>query len=412
VPLSIDAFIALEETERYWRHWADICRVKGKWRGIIMRSLLTLKGLSYSPTGGIVAAVTTSLPEKIGGTRNWDYRYCWLRDATFTLLAFLNAGYTEEATVWQDWLMRVIAGAPEQLQTMYNVLGEKRLDELELPLLPGYENSRPVRIGNAAHTQLQLDIYGELADVIAQARAGGLPPSSRSTEMRGVFTEHLEKSWRLPDEGIWEIRGLPQHFVHSKVMTWVAFDRVSRAPDATPRERAHWKAIARKIHKDVCKKGVDKKRGCFVQAYGVEQVDASLLLLPLVGFLPVSDRRIKATVREIEKRLIHKGLVQRYETTTGVDGLPPGEGAFLACSFWLTDNYTLMGRRTQAMRLFGKLTRLANDVGLYAEEYDPDAGRMLGNFPQAFSHVALINTALNLMTNSSKEKRNRPRARR
>jgi len=230
--------------------------------------------------------------------------------------------------------------------------------------------------------------------------------------MRGVFMEHLEKSWSLADEGIWEIRGLPQHFVHSKVMTWVAFDRASRAPDATPRDRAHWKAMARKIHKDICKNGVDKKRGCFVQAYGVEQLDASLLLLPLVGFLPVSDRRIKATVREIEKRLIHKGLVQRYETTTGVDGLPPGEGAFLACSFWLTDNYTLMGRRPQAMRLFGKLTRLANDVGLYAEEYDPDAGRMLGNFPQAFSHVALINTALNLMTNSSKKKRSHPRARR
>jgi GH15 family glucan-1,4-alpha-glucosidase len=412
MPLSIDAIIALDETERYWRDWSAICKVKGKWRSAIMRSLLTLKGLSYAPTGGIVAAVTTSLPEKIGGTRNWDYRYCWLRDATFTLLAFLNAGYSEEAAVWQDWLMRVIAGAPQQLQTMYSVLGEKRLDELELPHLPGYENSRPVRIGNAAHTQLQLDIYGELADVMAQARAGGLPGSSRGKDVRGVFMAHLEKQWSKPDEGIWEIRGAPQHFVHSKVMTWVAFDRASRAADSTPQQKAHWKRIARNIHADICKQGVDKKHGCFVQAYGSTQMDASLLLLPLVGFLPASDRRIKATVRQIEKRLIHKGLVQRYETGTGVDGLPPGEGAFLACSFWLADNYTLMGRRAQAMHLFGQLRRLANDVGLYAEEYDPDAKRMLGNFPQAFSHVALINTALNLMMTERKKTRSSARARR
>jgi GH15 family glucan-1,4-alpha-glucosidase len=308
--------------------------------------------------------------------------------------------------------MRVIAGAPEQLQTMYSVLGEKRLDELELPHLPGYENSRPVRIGNAAHTQLQLDIYGEMADVMAQARAGGLPSGPRSIELRAVFMKHLETQWCLPDEGIWEIRGTPQHFVHSKVMTWVAFDRASKAVDSTAQQRAHWKKVARKIHADICKEGVDKKRGCFVQAYGSQAMDASLLLLPLVGFLPPSDKRIKATVRQIEKRLIHKGLVRRYETATGVDGLPPGEGAFLACSFWLADNYALMGRRAQAARLFAKLRRLANDVGLYAEEYDPDAKRMLGNFPQAFSHVALINTALNLMNNSGKKKRTRPRARR
>ena len=410
VPMSIDAEIALDETEGYWRRWADICKVKGKWRRAIMRSLLTLKGLSYAPTGGIVAAVTTSLPEKIGGTRNWDYRYCWLRDATFTLLAFLNAGYGEEATVWQHWLLRVIAGAPQQLQTMYSVTGEKRLDELELAHLPGYENSRPVRVGNAAHTQLQLDIYGELANVMALARAGGLPPSPRSKALRAVFMEHLEEHWCLPDDGIWEIRGAPQHFVYSKAMTWVAFDRAARNPDSTPQQKAHWKRTAAKIHRDICKNGVDKKRGCFVQAYGAQAMDASLLLLPLVGFLPASDPRIKATVREIEKRLIHKGLVQRYETGTGVDGLPPGEGAFLACSFWLADNYTLMGRRAQAMRLFGRLKRLANDVGLYAEEYDPDAKRMLGNFPQAFSHVALINTALNLM-NGDKKKRIRPHAR-
>jgi GH15 family glucan-1,4-alpha-glucosidase len=412
VPMAIDAIIALDETQRFWRKWSDVCKIKGKWRSAIMRSLLTLKGLSYAPTGGIVAAVTTSLPEKIGGTRNWDYRYCWLRDATFTLLAFLNAGYTEEATVWQDWLMRVIAGAPEQLQTMYNVLGERRLDEFELPHLSGYEGSRPVRIGNAAHTQLQLDIYGELADVIAQARQGGLPQGRRATELRTVFLRHLETQWRLPDEGIWEIRGESQHFVHSKVMTWVAFDRSSRLPDASARERTHWKSVARKIHKDICDKGVDKKRGCFVQAYGSQSLDASLLLLPLVGFLPVSDKRIKATVREIEKRLICKGLVARYETGTGVDGLPPGEGAFLACSFWLADNYILMGRRKEAMRLFGRLQRLANDVGLYAEEYEPREKRMLGNFPQAFSHVALINTALGLMMDAEKRRRTRRHARR
>ena len=412
LPQSIDSFIALDETERFWRRWSGICRAKGKWRNAIMRSLLTLKGLSYAPTGGIIAAVTTSLPEKIGSTRNWDYRYCWLRDATFTLLAFLNAGYTEEAQVWQDWLMRVIAGAPDQIQTMYSVLGEKRLVEIELSALAGYENSRPVRIGNAAHTQLQLDIYGELADVMTQARAGGLPQSPRARELRGVVMQHLEKIWDQPDEGIWEIRGEPKHFVHSKVMTWVAFDRASHAHDSTPQQKAHWKKTARLIHADICKKGVDAKRGCFVQYYGSDQMDASLLLLPLVGFLPASDPRIRKTVREIEKRLISKGLVSRYETGTGVDGLPPGEGAFLACSFWLADNYTLMGRRREALRLFNHLRRLANDVGLYAEEYDPLARRMLGNFPQAFSHVALINTALNLMMREKTPRRIRPRARR
>lgn len=412
LPQSIDAFIALDETERFWQRWSAICRAKGRWRNAVMRSLITLKGLSYAPTGGIVAAVTTSLPEKIGSTRNWDYRYCWLRDATFTLLAFLNAGYTEEAKVWQEWLMRVIAGAPEQIQTMYTVLGEKRLPELELPGLAGYENSRPVRIGNAAHTQLQLDIYGELADVGAQARAGGLVPPSRGKELRGVIMAHLEKVWCLPDEGIWEIRGEPRHFVYSKVMTWVAFDRASRAPDSSPQQKSHWKKMARRIHADICKNGIDPRRGCFVQYYGGDHMDASLLLLPLVGFLPASDPRIRKTVRQIEKRLIHKGLVQRYETATGIDGLPPGEGAFLACSFWLADNYTLMGRRNDALRLFNRLRRLANDVGLYAEEYDPDSKRMLGNFPQAFSHIALINTALNLMMTEKKSKRIRPRARR
>jgi len=407
-PQSIDAFITLDETERYWKHWADLCPVKGKWRNAVMRSLLTLKGLSYRPTGGIIAAPTTSLPEKIGGTRNWDYRFCWLRDATFTLLAFLKAGYQDEARDWQQWLTRVVAGAPEQLQPIYNVVGEKRLDEIELSHLPGYEASRPVRIGNAAHTQLQLDVYGEVSDVMALSRAGGLPMSPRGPEVRAVFMKHLEEKWCLPDEGIWEIRAQRQHFVHSKVMTWVAFDRASRAPGSTPQQKAHWKALARRIHADICKNGVDAKRGCFVQAYGSRMMDASLLLLPLVGFLPAGDRRIRRTVREVEKRLLSKGLVQRYETETGVDGLPPGEGAFLACSFWLVENYRLLGRHADAMRLFGRLQRLANDVGLYAEEYDPDARRMLGNFPQAFSHVALINAALNLVMDAPQKRPARP----
>jgi GH15 family glucan-1,4-alpha-glucosidase len=397
LPEVIDADIALEQTEAHWAEWAGICKLKGKWRQEVMRSLLTLKSLSYRPTGGIVAAVTTSLPEQIGGIRNWDYRYCWLRDATFTLLAFLNAGYTEEANVWQHWLVRVIAGAPEQLQTMYSVMGDKRLDELELGHLPGYENSRPVRIGNAAAAQLQLDIYGELADVLSQARKGGLPPAPRRSEIRETFLKHLETIWRKPDEGIWEIRGTPQHFVHSKVMTWVAFDRASRADPADKRRSAHYRKVANAIHKEICAKGIDRKRGCFVQAYGSDRMDASLLLLPLVGFLPASDKRIRCTVEEIERKLLHRGLLRRYETETGIDGLPPGEGAFLACSFWLADNYLLLGRKRDAKRLFHRLKSYANDVGLFAEEYDPKEKRMLGNFPQAFSHVALINTALSLM---------------
>ncbi len=398
----VDADIALEETEKYWADWAGKCRITGKWRSRIMRSLLTLKTLSYAPTGGIVAAVTTSLPEKIGGTRNWDYRYCWLRDATFTLLAFLNTGYVEEAKVWQDWLMRVIAGAPSQLQTMYGVMGNKMLDEIELPHLAGFRNSRPVRIGNAAAQQLQLDIFGELSDVMVKAREGGLKPPPQRVEIRQAFLEHLEKSWNLPDEGIWEIRGQPQHFVHSKVMVWVAFNHMASNPNLTARERAHYRKLAAKVHRQICDKGVDKKRGCFVQSYGSDRLDASLLLMPMVGFLPPKDRRIKATVREIEKRLVFKGLVLRYETETGVDGLPPGEGAFLACSFWLADNYLLQGHLAKAKRLFNRLNKLSNDVGLFAEEYDPVGKEMLGNFPQSFSHVALINTALGLMTQEQK----------
>jgi GH15 family glucan-1,4-alpha-glucosidase len=416
LPLALDVEVAEAATEKYWRGWNRRSTFDGKWHDIVQRSLITLKALSYRPTGGIVAAVTTSLPEQIGGPRNWDYRYCWLRDATFTLLAFMNGGYTEEAVDWQNWLVRSIAGSPEQIQTMYGVAGERRLDEWQIEWLRGYENSRPVRVGNAAALQLQLDIYGELADTMAQAAKGDLPAVPRRAEIRSVFLGHLEEIWRKPDEGIWEIRGAPQHFTHSKVMAWVAFDRAARSPNIPKRERTHWKKVADQIHDHVCLHGVDPERKCFVQSYGSDLMDASLLLLPIVGFLPAKDKRIQNTVREIEKRLRVDGLVLRYETEAGVDGLPPGEGAFLACSFWLVDNYVLMGRLAQARRLFNSLVKLCNDVGLLAEEYDPRAKRMLGNFPQAFSHVALVNSAFNLMhaTNPkttgriAKRKRERP----
>jgi GH15 family glucan-1,4-alpha-glucosidase len=395
MPPPIETETALGETEQFWERWSGQCKMKGPRGDAVRRSLVTLKGLTYRPTGGIVAAVTTSLPERIGGERNWDYRYCWLRDATFTLLAFMNAGYREEATDWQNWLMRAIAGSPEQMQTLYGVAGERRLDEWRLPWLKGFAGSRPVRIGNAAATQLQLDIYGELADVMTQGRKGGLEPAPRRTEIRSVFLRHLAKIWKKPDEGIWEIRGEPKHFVHSKVMTWVAFDRASRGT-MPAKERMRWRKLAAHIHADICRKGIDRKRGCFVQFYGSKDVDASLLLLAIVGFLPATDPRIAKTVRAIERELMYDGLVLRYRSGSGVDGLEPGEGAFLACSFWLVDNYILMGRRADAERLYDHLIGLANDVGLLAEEYDPRGGRMLGNFPQAFSHVALVNSAFNL----------------
>ncbi len=388
-----------KRTEAYWRDWSRRCRIAGRWSGTIRRSLVTVKGLGFRPSGGIVAAPTTSLPEVIGGVRNWDYRYCWLRDAAFTLLAFLNAGYTEEADAWQHWLIRAVAGSPRQLQIMYGVSGERSLEERELDWLAGYEGSRPVRVGNAASHQVQLDIYGELADVLEHARRGGLSVDPRREELRIAFLDHLESIWRLPDEGIWEIRGAPQHFVHSKVMAWVAFDRAWRnsAAARVGARRARWKELAAEIHADVCRRGVDADRGCFVQAYGSQRLDASLLLLPIVGFLPAGDRRIAATVAQIEKRLVVAGLVMRYESASGVDGLPPGEGAFLPCSFWLVDNYVLMRRRDEAVRLFERLLKCRNDVGLLSEEYDPVAQRMLGNFPQTFSHVALVNSAMNIL---------------
>jgi GH15 family glucan-1,4-alpha-glucosidase len=411
LPLPLDVEVALAATQKFWKQWSSQAHCDGKWQVPIRRSLLTLKALSYRPTGGIIAAATTSLPEQIGETRNWDYRYCWLRDATFTLLAFLNAGYVEEAEAWQHWLVRSIAGSPDQIQTMYGVAGERRLDEWQVDWLPGYESSAPVRIGNAAALQLQLDIYGELADTITLATKAGLERIPRRAEIRDVFLSHLESIWHKPDEGIWEIRGAPQHFTHSKVMSWVAFDRASRSPHLTAKERKRWKKLADKIHAHVCLHGVDPERKCFVQSYGSERMDASLLLLPIVGFLPPKHPLIRNTVREIEKRLKVDGLVLRYETGSGVDGLPPGEGAFLACSFWLVDNYVLQGRLAEAKRMFESLLKLCNDVGLLAEEYDPQAKRMLGNFPQAFSHVALVNAGLNLL-NALAPKKSEPIAKR
>jgi GH15 family glucan-1,4-alpha-glucosidase len=363
-----------------------------------MRSLVTLKALTYRPTGGLVAAPTTSLPEQIGGTRNWDYRFCWLRDATLTLLTLMDSGYYEEAAAWRGWLVRAAAGSPVQLQIMYGLAGEHRLTELELPWLPGYEGSAPVRIGNAAHTQLQLDVFGEVMDALYHARRGGLTPSAEAWQLGRALVAHLERIWTEPDEGIWEVRGGRRHFVHSKVMAWVALDRVVKGAEQFGLEGpvAHWRALRARIHEEVCARGFDPSLGAFVQSYGSKQLDASLLMIPIVGFLPPDDPRVRGTVAAIERRLMADGLVFRYDTGSAVDGLPPGEGAFLACSFWLADNYVLLGRRDEARALFERLLALRNDVGLLAEEYDPRLRRMVGNFPQAFSHVALVDTALNL----------------
>ena len=388
---------ALVETEAFWREFSDRCPDVGIWTEDVKRSLLTLKALTFAPTGGIVAAVTTSLPECIGGERNWDYRYCWLRDATMTLLAFMNLGYFEEASAWREWLLRSIAGNPEQMQIMYGLGGERRLPEYALPWLKGYEGSVPVRIGNEAATQMQLDIYGEVTDAMTQALKGGLPPHRRSGAIAEVMVPFLEKAWKGTDAGIWEIRGEPRHFTHSKVMAWVAFDRL--ASSATTEEQVfgvHCRAVADEIHEEVCREGYDAELGHFVQYYGAKDVDANLLQIALTGFLPADDPRVVRTVAAIESRLLKDGLLLRYVTESGVDGLPPGEGTFLVCSFWLADVYVMMGRRAEALALFERLVGLCNDVGLLAEQYEPVSGRMLGNFPQAFSHIGIINTALNL----------------
>jgi GH15 family glucan-1,4-alpha-glucosidase len=404
-PSAIEPFEALARTEAFWRGWSDRCPDVGPWTAAVKRSLITLKALTYAPTGGIVAAATTSLPEQLGGVRNWDYRYCWLRDATFTLLALMNLGYFDEAQAWSDWLIRTIAGRPEQVQIMYGVAGERWLPELVVPWLPGYEGSVPVRVGNNASEQLQLDIFGEVADAMFQAIKAGMQAPERARALRAALLDHLSTAWRDPDEGIWEVRGGPRHFVHSKVMAWVAFDRAAHELSArafSDSNAERWRALADEIHADICEHGFNRELGSFTQAYGSRRLDASLLLIPLVGFLPASDPRVQGTLRAIEQKLLIEGeFVLRYEPDDPSDGLPPGEGAFLACSFWLVDNYILQGRASDARRLFERLLSRCNDVGLLAEEFDPVAGRMLGNFPQAYSHVGVINCALNLSRQTS-----------
>ncbi len=394
-----DPLRLLEDTERYWREWIAQCDVQGRYAAPIRRSLITLKALAYQPTGGIVAAPTTSLPERLGGSRNWDYRYCWLRDATITLLALMRCGFYDEARAWRIWLERALAGSPAQAQIMYGVAGERRLPETELPWLPGYEGASPVRIGNQAVGQLQLDVYGEVMNALHLARVGGLHADRTAWALQCVMLEHLETVWTEPDEGLWEVRSGPRQFTFSKVMAWVAFDRAIRSAEtfelAGPIER--WRALRDRIHADVCDKGWSDKRGTFTQVYGGDELDASLLLMPLVGFLPPDDPRITATVAAIERELMVDGFISRYRTHKVDDGLPPGEGTFLACTFWMVDNLALQGRMDEAHALYERLVSLTNDVGLLSEEYDPQTQRFTGNFPQAFSHVALVHTGLNLM---------------
>ncbi len=404
-PAAIDADAELTRTEAYWKEWSGRCPHDGPYAGAVRRSLITLKALTYAPTGGIVAAPTTSLPEQLGGGRNWDYRFCWLRDATITLLAFMRNGYFDEAKAWGGWLLRSVAGSPDKLQIMYGIGGERRLQEWQADWLPGYQNAAPVRIGNAAHDQVQLDVYGELMDALHQARGGGLQLAEEGWAMQTNLVEHLEGIWEQPDEGIWEVRGPSRHFTHSKVMAWVALDRSIRSAEEhgleAPLDR--WRALRERMHADVCAKGFDAERGSFVQSYGSKQLDASLLLIPLMGFLPPEDERIRGTLAAIERELLRDGFVLRYETESGSDGLPAGEGAFLACSFWLCDNYMQQGRTAEAHQLFQRLMGLRNDLGLLAEEYDPRVRRQVGNFPQAFSHVALIGSAMGFVGDTSAE---------
>ncbi len=394
--LDIDR--ALRETERWWQEWSQRCTAGGPWRDAIVRSLITLKALTYAPTGAIVAAPTTSLPERFGGVRNWDYRYCWLRDATFTLLALMNAGYTDEAKAWRDWLLRTVAGKPEQIQIMYGIRGERRLPELELPWLAGYEDSRPVRVGNAASGQRQLDVFGEVLDATHQAWRMGVPPDENAWRVEKALITYLESTWTEPDEGIWEVRGPRRHFTHSKMMAWVALDRAVKGIETFglvgPVDR--WRSVRDSIHQEVCVKGYNAKLGAFVQSYDSDLLDASLLMMPLVGFLPATDDRVRGTVNAIERELTFDGFAFRYRTVQEVDGLPPGEATFLLCSFWLADNLQLLGRSDDARRLFERLLSIRNDVGLLSEGYDIEKKRLAGNYPQAFSHVGLINTAMNL----------------
>lgn len=401
-PDPVDPVEAVERTTRWWRAWSDRCQHKSEWTEAVTQSLVVLKGLTYAPTGGIVAAATTSLPEAIGGPRNWDYRFCWLRDATFTLMALMSAGYTDEAAAWREWLLRAVAGRADQVQIMYGPAGEHRLTELEVGWLPGYERSRPVRIGNAAHDQFQLDVFGEVLDAVHQSQLQGLELSAAAWELQHELLRVVEDVWQKPDDGIWEVRGGRRHFTHSKVMAWVAVDRAIRSAERfgldAPLQR--WKKLRGAIHAEALAEGVND-RGVFVQAYGSETLDASLLLVPMVGFLPAHDPRVMATVEAIQRELTVDGLVYRYKTAETPDGLPGGEGVFLMCSFWLADNLALMGRTDEARALFERLLTLRNDVGLLSEEYDPHAKRLLGNFPQAFSHVSVIGTATNLCSSES-----------
>jgi len=398
-PKPIEPQGALDATEKFWTKWASRNESSGEFADVVGRSLMTLKALTYAPTGGVVAAPTTSLPESLGGSRNWDYRFCWLRDATLTLLSLMNAGYYDEARAWRDWLLRAAAGAPAQVQIMYGLAGERQLVEVEVPWLPGYEGSRPVRTGNAAHGQLQLDVYGEVMDALHQARRHELTPREADWSFQRTLLQHLEAVWNQPDQGIWEIRGPSRHFTYSKVMAWVALDRGIRAIEqfgfAGPVDR--WRQLRDTIHAEVCERGFDRSLGSFVQSYGSRELDASLLLLCTVGFLPSTDPRIQGTITAIERRLLVDGFVLRYDTASSDDGLPAGEGAFLACSFWLADAFAMVGRIDDARELFERLIGLRNDVGLLSEEYDTSAKRLVGNFPQAFSHVALVNTAHNLV---------------
>ncbi|GAA3384681.1 glycoside hydrolase family 15 protein [Streptomyces racemochromogenes] len=399
-PEPVDPYGALEQSLADWREWTGQCRYEGPYEEAVTRSLITLKALTFAPTGGIAAAATTSLPEEIGGVRNWDYRYCWLRDATLTLGALLSTGFLDEARAWRGWLLRAVAGDPADLQIMYGIAGERRIPETELPWLRGYAGSAPVRIGNAAVDQLQLDVYGEVLDALHLARASGLASERHAWQIQLSLLDFLERNWRRPDEGLWEVRGPRRHFTHSKVMAWVAADRAVRTLENAPHmpgDIERWRAMRDEVHRDVCEKGYDPERGTFTQYYGSRELDAATLLIPRVGFLPPDDPRVIGTVDAVREELGSSGLIRRYSTEgPSVDGLPGDEGTFLACSFWMVDALHMTGRTKEARELFEKLLAVRNDVGLLAEEYDTRSGRQLGNFPQAFSHVGLVNTAIAL----------------
>jgi GH15 family glucan-1,4-alpha-glucosidase len=412
-PRAINHEHALRDTTAYWKQWSEKCVPHGEWHEAVVRSLITLKGLTYAPTGGIVAAATTSLPEEIGGVRNWDYRYCWLRDATYTLYALMNAGYLDESRAWRQWLLRAIAGSASQMQIMYGVHGERRLNEEEIPWLAGYEKSKPVRIGNAASNQFQLDVYGEVLAAMYGAHRAGIETNETEWQLQIELVKFLETKWRDPDEGIWEVRGGPQQFTHSKMMAWLAFDRavklIEHCDCAAGEHLERWQKTRDEIHRQVCERGYNAKKKAFTQIYGSDELDASLLTMPLSGFLPIEDERVIKTVEAIQRELMQDGFVLRYRAKRNdVDGLPGAEGVFLPCSFWLADCLYLMGRRDEARELFERLLKLRNDLGLLSEEYDPRAKRQLGNFPQAFTHVALINTAQRLSGQRDRSRTDRP----